>query len=1734
MLSHHSWKPKLTGFILILSVFLSVYATFVYVADGVIWHQFVKSVSLRTVHDSKEGFEYAMGDVLVVSATMKGANVYFVRVYDGNCSIFEESGGITGSEAVVCVPLCPPVFKGGRVYSVVFQGGLVNCPLLGSVASSSLTTVFSVSKGLAQLKFNSSYVKANNELRLQAFLATNESAPIANRTIGFYLQPEMDLSMRDRGWICLGSGETDQNGVASLDIAVNVMGGRHALEARFAGDDDFKSCSNSTDFVVESPVPNLRLVNLEKNGSKVRFVLRVTDGYGFPLAGRVFAVDFLNVGQSSLNIISNQTGYVDISLNAGTAKSIDSRITVFKDEYTARLQTLARLNLNGSSSSFELSGDKGDQKLAENSVSGVSAGSALGVEGGNQVLSMPGVQVTVTPNPGKTDLPDRVKAKFSSYEPYDGVKFYYYLNGTTLKGVVTASVKVVLVHYPDVYRYDYSGELVWQPDYWGNYSFLVKAYDAYSTLVAQGSSSFSVQPAPANIVVYYPEAFSGSSQALTVAFSMSRTYDNGSGSSYFQTVRLAPTLTWDSVKYMLDKKTNSTVIHVYVNGSRVANVVPDSEGLCKAMVPLNFSGSFATMNVRVVTNETSRYREVAVERSFNLTRVSVTNTPSGGNDLFKFNYSLGISSDSERTYVGVDNPVKVSASLFDLPVYGIGVAFVGGRIGARSATNSSGWASVPSGYGLMRVKSACCLESDMASPLADIDGDGNVSVYDLTSMTARNGSVFGSPSYDWRFDLNADYQIDQTDLDIVESNYGKHVDYLGVGNYDYSSVNVDFDNGYRYCLDSQGIASVPTGAAWLNMSIGGIVEFFSWTLNKNNATDNAGTASEKWCPQQTGVYVLQVRLGPSSSTFNVTVALKSNVTQLNASLNNVNYYYVLKRPVNLTISLPSEMEVKVIPAEADSYVREASPDTNFGSNDFLYVGTEAFSFQYSSYIRFDISSIPENAHILSASLSVEGGYGGDAGLGYSVHKVTSQWGEMNITWNNRPGWAQVASCNFNFSFWDYLYDRIFLDVTEDVRLWQNGSASNYGWVLVDNGDAYGFLTLHSREFDHSWHPFLLIYYVMPTPVFTVTAFDSPVQVPLSGLPIELSANNVSIGNSVTNSSGVATIPWVPTGNRIYSIVATSCENATYEEGQATANVDFRPSTNITIFEEDIINITAGYQRHYDCALGLSSMDTEMSDLANLPVMIYVNGTYADGSIYNYSMQAMTGVNAGWFEFYWAAPQNGTYSIRVSFGGASEYKPCEDNITAFAVVTPLVVLFSVSPNEFEPNATLLLNATILDINTNARFTGYIVNVAFWNYSSDGSSSCLGSNGTTWGEDTLRIVYPDDGKAHAFTAKIIVDESMPQGIACNPVQLTVSKSTGITLNVTRDSSSSNHIIQGWLKWNNTGVDGTQVKIMVNDTEYLPSLTDVSGYFCLSLDLQPVNNQSTTYMITASFEDTSQEPLNCTAWAKTLDGQDYPVCTTVQYGYKPSTNYAIVTVEPQATLITADEDMSVSQANETTTQSSAQVPPQKTSEEMQKEAEQSGWLSIWHEFTWWYPWYRLHVKIDINPMIDIGFNPILPGGETWLWDGLEFFEGLTEEVISDILLDVGGLFGAYLVARKLSIVNPALGAVLELAKIAAQSILLYTSDWQTRGTRLLGASIGNIMMGLLAINMNIAETFVTALIRLCKWVSSAMMNLFTILMNILSVEQLISRWWMDVIEISGDFLLGGLGIIRYLGGI
>jgi hypothetical protein len=53
-------------------------------------------------------------------------------------------------------------------------------------------------------------------------------------------------------------------------------------------------------------------------------------------------------------------------------------------------------------------------------------------------------------------------------------------------------------------------------------------------------------------------------------------------------------------------------------------------------------------------------------------------------------------------------------------------------------------------------------------------------------------------------------------------------------------------------------------------------------------------------------------------------------------------------------------------------------------------------------------------------------------------------------------------------------------------------------------------------------------------------------------------------------------------------------------------------------------------------------------------------------------------------------------------------------------------------------------------------------------------------------------------------------------------------------------------------------------------------------------------------------------------------------------------------------------------------------KTMDQMQKEADSSGWFRVDTEWSWWYPWFRLHYKLDVNlpqgnPKLDYGWSPL-----------------------------------------------------------------------------------------------------------------------------------------------------------------
>jgi hypothetical protein len=262
------------------------------------------------------------------------------------------------------------------------------------------------------------------------------------------------------------------------------------------------------------------------------------------------------------------------------------------------------------------------------------------------------------------------------------------------------------------------------------------------------------------------------------------------------------------------------------------------------------------------------------------------------------------------------------------------------------------------------------------------------------------------------------------------------------------------------------------------------------------------------------------------------------------------------------------------------------------------------------------------------------------------------------------------------------------------------------------------------------------------------------------------------------------------------------------------------------------------------------------------------------------------------------------------------------------------------------------------------------------------------------------------------------------------LTVASETTLAVNVSL-ISDYNYNVSGYLLSSADPVIGKTLQIYVNNTLKANVTTgDPHGNFNLTLNLPSVNDQPTTYNIQASFQ--GDNPSNATAYGYTPNGTQYAVCTTTQYGYKPSSNCTVLTVEPQA-----------AQA----------ITAAKTMDQMQKEADSSGWFRVDTEWSWWYPWFRLHYKLDVNlpqgnPKLDYGWSP-LPFGDSCSADNVVLANMLDDastvsgpDMVQDYLVGVIIQFGLALWLG-CTPMTAAIAIAVYAAYSISSSILLYEAS-------------------------------------------------------------------------------------------
>lgn len=178
-----------------------------------------------------------------------------------------------------------------------------------------------------------------------------------------------------------------------------------------------------------------------------------------------------------------------------------------------------------------------------------------------------------------------------------------------------------------------------------------------------------------------------------------------------------------------------------------------------------------------------------------------------------------------------------------------------------------------------------------------------------------------------------------------------------------------------------------------------------------------------------------------------------------------------------------------------------SPNLNIGQHTELVYSKWTYGGQgfgegaMRSYIKFaSVSSIPASAEILSAKLSLYGvassGFtpegnshfpGSPYGSGPDnpgwVKRVTSNWEEATITWNNKPGTVDAGQASIPGTTTQWNFNATDIDVTDMVRAMVSTN-SNYGFCLTLQNEAIyrNVIFASSEATDAARRPKLVVVY----------------------------------------------------------------------------------------------------------------------------------------------------------------------------------------------------------------------------------------------------------------------------------------------------------------------------------------------------------------------------------------------------------------------------------------------------------------------------------------------------------------------------------------------------------------------------------------------------------------------------------------------------------------------------------
>ncbi len=193
------------------------------------------------------------------------------------------------------------------------------------------------------------------------------------------------------------------------------------------------------------------------------------------------------------------------------------------------------------------------------------------------------------------------------------------------------------------------------------------------------------------------------------------------------------------------------------------------------------------------------------------------------------------------------------------------------------------------------------------------------------------------------------------------------------------------------------------------------------------------------------------------------------------------------------IWLTSVKTVTIYP-DKDSYSWQSVPLANNGySNNFEITSYNKPPYNMRGWIEFNVSSIPSDALVTSATFRLRVWYiGNTTGRIYGVYRLLQPWKEDLVNWANQPNYTdehhvEVAVPQAPYGWVNGAWDdpRFWMgwDVAGIFKDWRSG-VSNYGLVVRDTQEyAPAFYTsqffTHDQVPNESYYPRLDVTYVVP-------------------------------------------------------------------------------------------------------------------------------------------------------------------------------------------------------------------------------------------------------------------------------------------------------------------------------------------------------------------------------------------------------------------------------------------------------------------------------------------------------------------------------------------------------------------------------------------------------------------------------------------------------------------------------